>query len=190
MIFKYIPYEWDEISYKHQHTLRHQSLWGEAPPWTHRRSYHGKVSTSHSATTDGSLTPLFRQSWSCYSLKGEEKKICIYVIMKPTRLLQCLNPQILPVFDLKVDKISLGCSSRLSTWVSDAGRWKTLRGPVVIDGNNLPSPVRIGLTDLPNIGGASGPPGPPVPASLNDMEWAVFAHSLRPFSNPLDRFLV
>ena len=33
--------------------------------------------------------------------------------------------------------------------------------PVVIDGDNLPSPVRIGLTDLQNIGGASGPPGPP-----------------------------
>ena len=31
--------------------------------------------------------------------------------------------------------------------------------PVVIGGDNLPSPVRIGLTDLPNIGGASGPPG-------------------------------
>ena len=34
-------------------------------------------------------------------------------------------------------------------------------GPVVIGGDNLPSPVGIGLTDLPNIGGASGPPGPP-----------------------------
>ena len=34
-------------------------------------------------------------------------------------------------------------------------------GPVVIGGDNLPSPVRIGLTDLQNIGGASGPPGPP-----------------------------
>jgi hypothetical protein len=33
--------------------------------------------------------------------------------------------------------------------------------PVVIGGDNLPSPVGIGLTDLPNIGGASGPPGPP-----------------------------
>jgi hypothetical protein len=33
--------------------------------------------------------------------------------------------------------------------------------PVVIGGDNLPSPVEIGLTDLPNIGGASGPPGPP-----------------------------
>jgi len=27
-----------------------------------------------------------------------------------------------------------------------------LRGPVVIGGDNLPSPVQIGLTDLPNIG--------------------------------------
>ena len=33
--------------------------------------------------------------------------------------------------------------------------------PVVIGGDNLPSPVRIGLTDLQNIGGTSGPPGPP-----------------------------
>ena len=31
----------------------------------------------------------------------------------------------------------------------------------MIGGDNLPSPVRIGLTDLQNIGGASGPPGPP-----------------------------
>ena len=30
-----------------------------------------------------------------------------------------------------------------------------------------PPPVGIGLTDLPNIGGASGPPAPPVPAPLN-----------------------
>ena len=45
--------------------------------------------------------------------------------------------------------------------VSDAGRWKTLGVPVVIGGNNLPSPVWIGLTDLTNIEGASGPPGPP-----------------------------
>ena len=46
---------------------------------------------------------------------------------------------------------------------SDAGMWKTLGGPVavVIGGDNLPSPIRIGLTDLPNIGGASGPLGPP-----------------------------
>ena len=37
-----------------------------------------------------------------------------------------------------------------------------MRGPVVIGGDNLPSPVGIGLTDLPNIGGgASGPLGPP-----------------------------
>ena len=33
--------------------------------------------------------------------------------------------------------------------------------PVVIGGHNLPSPVGIGLTDLPGIGRASGPPGPP-----------------------------
>ena len=32
---------------------------------------------------------------------------------------------------------------------------------LVIGGDNLPSLVVIGLTDLPNIGGASGPPGPP-----------------------------
>ena len=33
--------------------------------------------------------------------------------------------------------------------------------PVVIGGDNLPSSVGIGLTDLPNIGeGASGPPAP------------------------------
>ena len=36
-----------------------------------------------------------------------------------------------------------------------------LGGAVVIGGDNLPSPVGIGLTDLPNIGGTSGPPGPP-----------------------------
>ena len=29
-------------------------------------------------------------------------------------------------------------------------------GPVVIGGENLPSPVGIGLTDPPNIGGAPG----------------------------------
>ena len=34
--------------------------------------------------------------------------------------------------------------------------------PIVIGGDNLPSPLRIGLTDLTNIGeGAIGPPGPP-----------------------------
>ena len=33
--------------------------------------------------------------------------------------------------------------------------------PVVIGGDNLPSLVRIGLTDLQNIWGASGPPWPP-----------------------------
>jgi hypothetical protein len=38
--------------------------------------------------------------------------------------------------------------------------------PVVIGGDNLPSPVGIGLTDLTNIAGASGSYGPLVPASL------------------------
>ena len=32
---------------------------------------------------------------------------------------------------------------------------------MVIGGDNLPLPDGIGLTDLPNIGGGSGPPGPP-----------------------------
>ena len=32
---------------------------------------------------------------------------------------------------------------------------------MVIGGDNLVSPVEIGLADLPNIGGASGPTGPP-----------------------------
>ena len=40
---------------------------------------------------------------------------------------------------------------------------KNIGGPVVIGGENLPSPVRVGWTDLQNIGGASGPPGPPGP---------------------------
>ena len=44
---------------------------------------------------------------------------------------------------------------------SDAGRWKASGVPVVIGGNNLPSPVGIGLTNLPNIGGSCGPPGSP-----------------------------
>ena len=50
----------------------------------------------------------------------------------------------------------------LSTvYYSDAGRCKTLGVPVVMGGDNLPSLVRIGLTDLQNSGvGASGPNGP------------------------------
>ena len=45
---------------------------------------------------------------------------------------------------------------------SDAGRWKTLGVPVVIGGDNLSSPVRIGLTDLTNNGGPlHWPPWPP-----------------------------
>ena len=49
--------------------------------------------------------------------------------------------------------------------LSDAGRWKTLGVPIVIGGDNMPSPVGIGLTDLPNIGAPLPPP--PVPASLS-----------------------
>ena len=33
--------------------------------------------------------------------------------------------------------------------------------PLVKGGQNLSLMVGIGLIDLPNIGGASGPPGPP-----------------------------
>ena len=39
--------------------------------------------------------------------------------------------------------------------------------PVVIGGDNLPSLVEIGLTDLPNMGGPVAPLVPSVPASLN-----------------------
>ena len=41
--------------------------------------------------------------------------------------------------------------------------------PVVIGEDNLPSPVEIGLSNLPNIGGAIGPPAPFVPSSLLGM---------------------
>jgi hypothetical protein len=53
----------------------------------------------------------------------------------------------------------LGCSFFESLF-SDAGRGITLGVPLVIGGDNLPSPVGIGLTDLPIIGGASGPLAP------------------------------
>ena len=44
---------------------------------------------------------------------------------------------------------------------------KTLGVPVVISGYNQPSPVGIGLTDLPNIGGGAVTPlAPLVLASL------------------------
>ena len=39
--------------------------------------------------------------------------------------------------------------------------------PVVIGGDNLPSPVGIGLSDLTNIGRPVAPPVPPVPVSLS-----------------------
>ena len=43
---------------------------------------------------------------------------------------------------------------------------KKLVGLVVIGGDNLPSPVGIGLIDLPNIGEPVAPLVSPVPASL------------------------
>ena len=52
--------------------------------------------------------------------------------------------------------------------------------PVVIGGDNLPSAVRIGLTDLTYIGGASGPPGPPgsgITESDNDFSVVSFLFS-------------
>ena len=47
---------------------------------------------------------------------------------------------------------------------------KNIEGAVVIGGDKLPSPVQIGLTDLPNIGGASGPPGPPGSGTTDIMQ--------------------
>ena len=42
-----------------------------------------------------------------------------------------------------------------------------MRGPVGIGGDNLPSPVQIGLTDLLKIGGGPlAPLAPPIPAPL------------------------
>ena len=49
------------------------------------------------------------------------------------------------------------------------GDKKKFGGPVVISGDNLPAPVGIGLTDLPNIWGGGEPEATlahPVPASL------------------------
>ena len=43
-------------------------------------------------------------------------------------------------------------------------------GPLVKGGQNLIRLVGIGLTDLPNIGGAVAPLAPPVPASLKKKE--------------------
>ena len=42
--------------------------------------------------------------------------------------------------------------------------------PVVIVGDNLPSPVGIGLTDLPNIGEVSGPPSSGITV-LSVLKW-------------------
>ena len=53
--------------------------------------------------------------------------------------------------------------------------------PVVIGGDNLPSPVRIGLNDLQNIGGATGPPGPPgsgTTATVGPVHFELFRPSV------------
>ena len=50
-------------------------------------------------------------------------------------------------------------------------------GPILLGGDDLPSPVRIGLTDLPNIGGAMAPPAPPVPASLYTINFIILGES-------------
>ena len=42
--------------------------------------------------------------------------------------------------------------------------------PVAIGGDNPSSPFGIGLTGLPNIGVASGPPGPPPGSGITDIK--------------------
>jgi hypothetical protein len=53
---------------------------------------------------------------------------------------------------------------------SDTGRRKTLGVPVVLGGDNLPSPIGIGLTDLTNIGGPTGLPG----SGITDLKVNIF----------------
>ena len=40
-------------------------------------------------------------------------------------------------------------------------------GHIVLDGNNVPPLVEIGLTDLSKSGGAQAPPAPPLATGLN-----------------------
>ena len=58
---------------------------------------------------------------------------------------------------------------------------KNIGGPVVIGGDNLPSPVRIGLTDLQNIGGPVAPLAPPVPAPLLEINKIINSISIHPW---------
>ena len=69
--------------------------------------------------------------------------------------LVCMKQQL--IFEIRHFQINELSRTYISSIViiSDAGRWKTLGVPVVIGGNNLPSPVGIGLTDLLNIGGGA-----------------------------------
>ena len=67
----------------------------------------------------------------------------------------------------------------LSTLVMPEGE-KHWGGPVVIGGENLPSPVEIGLTDQKNIGGGGQwPPGSGITAKtvfcdFFAMQWVTF----------------
>ena len=67
------------------------------------------------------------------------------------------------------------------------------RVPVLFGGHNLPPLVEIGLTDVPNFGGAMAPPAPPgttgLPSrglpTLIDMESTAYSGSLTIPSNSL-----
>ena len=51
------------------------------------------------------------------------------------------------------------------------GKVKTFRGII------CPSPVGIGLADLPNIGGASGTPGSGIPVNGTDLNHTTFSRT-------------
>ena len=87
-------------------------------------------------------------------------KLYLETISKFPKLLVKID---LDVFTKNLFKVSILCilSKEWHILISDAGRWKTLGGPVLMVGIICPPPVGIGSTDLPNIGGTSGPPGPP-----------------------------
>ena len=47
-------------------------------------------------------------------------------------------------------------------------------GPVVIGGDNLPSLVELGLTELPNMGGGPWFPGPPCSGTTEGYGYLFF----------------